>query len=338
MLDFRVYTFLELCKTLNYTKTAENLFITQPAVTQHIKYLEEFYNCKLFNYSNRVLTLTEQGNYLFKYFLTMNSDEIKIKEDVLEINSAEKNLHFGATLTIGEYIIPDMLLKLAKLYPNINVKVIIKDTKELLKELQNGNIEFALVEGFFEKTEYESIIYSKENFIGNVKVIIKDTKELLKELQNGNIEFALVEGFFEKTEYESIIYSKENFIGVCSPKNNLAKKNIGFEDLLNERIILREEGSGSRDIFEKILYDNNLSLKNFDKKYELANIKAIKELVKEDRGITFIYERAVKKELENKELVRIGLKNFKAKREFNFIFMKNSIHRDEYKKWFEILK
>ena len=291
MLDFRVYTFLELCKTLNYTKTAENLFITQPAVTQHIKYLEEFYNCKLFNYSNRVLTLTEQGNYLFKYFLTMNSDEIKIKEDVLEINSAEKNLHFGATLTIGEYIIPNMLLKLAKLYPNINVKVIIKDTKELLKELQNGNIEFALVEGFF-----------------------------------------------EKTEYESIIYSKESFIGVCSPKNNLAKKNIGFEDLLNERIIIREEGSGSRDIFEKILYDNNLSLKNFDKKYELANIKAIKELVKEDRGITFIYERAVKKELENKELVRIGLKNFKAKREFNFIFMKNSIHRDEYKKWFEILK
>lgn len=291
MLDFRVYTFLELCKTLNYTKTAENLFITQPAVTQHIKYLEEFYNCKLFNYSNRALTLTEQGSYLFKYFLTMNSDEIKIKEDVLEIDSAEKNIHFGATLTIGEYIIPDMLLKLAKLYPNINVKVIIKDTKELLKELQNGNIEFALVEGFF-----------------------------------------------EKTEYESIIYSKENFIGVCSPKNNLAKKNIGFEDLLNERIIIREEGSGSRDIFEKILYDNNLSLKNFDKKYELANIKAIKELVKEDRGITFIYERAVKKELENKELVRIGLKNFKAKREFNFIFMKNSIHRDEYKKWFEILK
>ena len=65
---------------------------------------------------------------------------------------------------------------------------------------------------------------------------------------------------------------------------------------------------------------------------------AIKELVKEDRGITFIYERAVKKELENKELVKIGLKSFKAKREFNFIFMKNSIHRDEYKKWFEILK
>lgn len=291
MLDFRVYTFLELCKTLSYTKTAENLYITQPAVTQHIKYLEEFYNCRLFNYSNRVLSLTEQGNYLFKYFLTMNSDEIKIKEGVLEVNSTEKNLYFGATLTIGEYIIPDILLKLSKLFPNINVKVIIKDTAELLRELQNGNIEFALMEGFF-----------------------------------------------EKTEYESIIYSKERFIGVCSPKNNLAKKNLNFEALLNERIILRESGSGSRDIFEKILYDNNLSLKNFDKIYEVANIRVIKELVKRDRGITFIYERAVKKELENRELVKIGLKNFKAEREFNFIFMKNSIHKDEYKKWYDILK
>ena len=43
MLDFRIYTFLELCKTLSYTKTAEKLHMTQPAVTQHIKFLEELY-------------------------------------------------------------------------------------------------------------------------------------------------------------------------------------------------------------------------------------------------------------------------------------------------------
>lgn len=60
MLDFRVDTFIELCRTRNYTKTAENLHMTQPAVSQHIKYLEEFYGCKLFNYNKKVLTITEQ--------------------------------------------------------------------------------------------------------------------------------------------------------------------------------------------------------------------------------------------------------------------------------------
>ena len=61
MLDFRVETFIELCRTKNYTQTAENLHMTQPAVSQHIKYLEEFYGCKLFNYNKKVLTITAQG-------------------------------------------------------------------------------------------------------------------------------------------------------------------------------------------------------------------------------------------------------------------------------------
>ena len=50
MLDFRLKTFLTLCKAMNYTKTAEILHITQPAVSQHIKYLEEDYGVRLFNY------------------------------------------------------------------------------------------------------------------------------------------------------------------------------------------------------------------------------------------------------------------------------------------------
>ena len=50
MLDYKIKTFLELCNVMNYRKTAENLNITQPGVTKHIKQLEEEYNCKLFEY------------------------------------------------------------------------------------------------------------------------------------------------------------------------------------------------------------------------------------------------------------------------------------------------
>lgn len=48
MLDFRLYTFLTLSETLNYTKAADILCITQPAFSQHIKYMEKEYDCKLF--------------------------------------------------------------------------------------------------------------------------------------------------------------------------------------------------------------------------------------------------------------------------------------------------
>lgn len=64
MLDNRVETFLALCEIMNYTKTAETLHITQPAVTQQIRWLEEYYGCRLFSYQGKVLSLTEKGETL----------------------------------------------------------------------------------------------------------------------------------------------------------------------------------------------------------------------------------------------------------------------------------
>lgn len=56
MLNYKLSTFLELCETKNYTKTAEKLHMTQPAVTQHIKYLEQYYGTKLFYYDEKKKT------------------------------------------------------------------------------------------------------------------------------------------------------------------------------------------------------------------------------------------------------------------------------------------
>ncbi|MDD7263259.1 LysR substrate-binding domain-containing protein [Fusobacterium mortiferum] len=291
MLDFRVDTFIELCRTRNYTKTAENLHMTQPAVSQHIKYLEEFYECKLFNYNKKVLTITEQGEALYKYLLTMSSDANKIREEIKNIDISKKNLHFGATFTIGEFIIPKIISEISSKYPEINISFIIRDTSELLEELKKGNIDFAFIEGFF-----------------------------------------------EKTEYENYLFSKERFVGICAANNPIATEITKFDDIVKERIILRENGSGTRDIFEKILYDNNLSLNDFNKKYEIENINIIKELVKENKGISFIYERAVEKEILMRKLAVINLENFYEEREFNFVFLKNSIHEEEYKKWYEFMK
>lgn len=291
MLDFRVDTFIELCRTRNYTKTAENLHMTQPAVSQHIKYLEEFYGCKFFNYNKKVLTITEQGEALYKYLLTMSSDANKIREEIKNIDISKKNLHFGATFTIGEFIIPKIISEISSKYPEINISFIIRDTSELLEELKKGNIDFAFIEGFF-----------------------------------------------EKTEYENYLFSKERFVGICAANNPIATEITKFDDIVKERIILRENGSGTRDIFEKILYDNNLSLNDFNKKYEIENINIIKELVKENKGISFIYERAVEKEILMRKLAVINLENFYEEREFNFVFLKNSIHEEEYKKWYEFMK
>lgn len=291
MLDFRHETFLILCNTKNYTKAAEVLYITQPAVTQHIKFLEKYYGVKLFNYEKKVLTLTKAGEKLYDFVVTINADSKKIKE-IFTLKSLQSfPLSFGTTLTIGEYIMPEILNKLIKEYPELHVTMLVDNTQVLLQKLQEGKIDFIILEGFF-----------------------------------------------DKFKYDSVLFSSEKFIPVCSGKSDLKNRDIKFSEILDYRLIVREKGSGTRNIFEQALYKHNLSLESFDKVCEIGNINIIKELVKEDLGLTFLYKAAVEKELKNGDLNELSIADFSAEYEFNFVFLKGSQHKKEYLKWYEFLK
>lgn len=287
MIDFRLNTFLTLCKVLNYTKTAELLHITQPAVSQHIKYLENIYGVRLFKYSGKNLSLTKEGEILYKFTLAMKTSSDKIKEIISVPETENHSIRFGTTLTIGEYTMSYLLKELLLDFPNINITMDVDNTKNLLAKLGDGKIDFAILEGHF-----------------------------------------------DKSEYDSIFFSLENFIGVCSSNHTFNNKEVSLPDIFQERIILREEGSGTRNIFEQILYEHNFTMKSFKQLIEIGNMGTIKELVKSNLGITFLYEEAVKSELNNGSMTKINLKDFNTKREFNYVFLKDSLHRDEYVKWY----
>ena len=291
MLDFRHETFLALCRIKNYTKTAEFLHITQPAVTQHIKFLESYYNVKLFNYEKKNLSLTRKGKLLYDYAVTMSADNKKMKDILAEKDMESISVSFGTTLTVGEYVMPDILKKLLKKYPGTRITMSVENTTVLLEKLKKGEINFVILEGFF-----------------------------------------------EKTKYDYMTFSEEEFIAVCSPDSELKDRQIAFKELLEERIILRENGSGTRDIFEQILYRHNLGIESFKRKCETGNINVIKELVKSNFGITFLYKAAVKKELEENQLKKLNIAGFSEKYEFNFVFLKDSIYKKEYLKWYNLLK
>lgn len=287
MIDYRLETFISLCKVLNYTKTAELLHITQPAVSQHIKYLESIYGVKLFNYTGKNLTLTKAGKTLYDFALAMETSSTRIKEILSIPDPSEYPIKFGTTLTIGEFTMSNIISRLIRDFPSLD--------------------------------------FTME--VGNTKV-------LLEKLVNGEIDFALLEGHFDKKEYNSNFFSSESFIGVSSPQHKFANKRIAFEDIFNERLILREIGSGTRDIFEQILYEHNLTRKSFEQITEIGSIGVIKELVKNNLGITFLYKEAVRKELLEGSLTQIRLKDFDVEREFNFVYLKDSLHHKEYNSWY----
>ncbi|WP_234987876.1 helix-turn-helix domain-containing protein [Carnobacterium iners] len=80
MLDYRYQTFLTLAEVMNYTQTAKKLHITQPAVTQHIQYLQNELNTELLHYENRQLTLTKKGKQLQKDLLLLQKEIRQIQK------------------------------------------------------------------------------------------------------------------------------------------------------------------------------------------------------------------------------------------------------------------
>jgi hypothetical protein len=126
MFDFRLQVFHKVAKRLNFTKAAEELFITQPAVSKHIQEIESFLKTKLFERNGSKVKLTKAGIILFshteKIFETYRNLEF-------EINSLSQNfngkLRIGASTTIAQYLLPEILASLlAEYFPSMIPKSI----------------------------------------------------------------------------------------------------------------------------------------------------------------------------------------------------------------------
>ena len=282
MLDFRMDTFLEVCRCRNYTRAAENLNITQPAVTQHIQYLQNYYGVKLFIYRNKQLTLTPEGELLQRAALTMRHDEEKLKRDMGDLKAGRRSIRFGATLTIGEYLLPQRVAD-----------------------------------------------YMKRNPATDVHMVVEDTKSLLRRLNEGELDFAVVEGYFHKSEYDYILWSYEPYICVRSPGYPLPEGPLHLRDLFSQELILRNDGSGTRDVLVKALEGMNYHLSDFRHIIEISDLFVIKELVKRGCGITFLYRKAVEKELAEGSLCQVALTDFQISHEFTFLWRKNSAFETE---------
>lgn len=165
MLDHRIETFIVLCDTLNYTGTAKKMCMTQPAVTQHIKYLEQYYDCKLFHYEGKQLFLTDKGKELRELALAMKSNVQKIHDQISSKEQKGKRIRLGATKSIADYIIPQAITNYMLSNRTRDVDLSTENTENLMKKLKEGSIDIAVVEGTFHKLEFECEVLREEPFL-----------------------------------------------------------------------------------------------------------------------------------------------------------------------------
>lgn len=164
MVDFRLKTFLAVWEEKGYTRASEKLGLTQSAVSQQVKVLENQLGKKLFSRKGRDLQLTEAGKLLYRYGSTALTDGEKTRALINALGSSV-SLRFGATRTIGEYVLPCRISAYLRHHPEAELSMMVDNTSSLLEKLHRGEIDFALIEGIFDKEAYSTEVFQRDAFI-----------------------------------------------------------------------------------------------------------------------------------------------------------------------------
>ena len=255
--------FCEVVKYKNISKAAENIYISQSAVTQSIQKLEKILGGKLFYRNKNGVELTEEGKNLYEYI----GDSIEKMNNAENLFSQYINLEkgkiriSGGKFLIKKYIMPS-LIQFIKEYPNIDIKISRASTQEALKKLSNGEIDIAMLNLSDVPTEYSNIEFTslksmpKYCFIASKKYI--EENELSKESD------------FEKCKIiiPKSVALKQHLEEYCNEKSISIKPNYELEDVdMIESMVL--SGCG-------ILFSNTEYEEDFLKRDDIQVLKEIK--------------------------------------------------------------
>lgn len=262
MNNIQIEYFIELCKTLNFTRTAQNMYVSQPAVSKQISSLEKEIGFKLFERTNKDICLTPSGKLFYEFFLKAASEYKRTVKDA-------HNLVEKKTIVVGfleawdmSKCLPYITKSLLSVYPNIIAYFVSYDYKDLNSKIENGEIDIAV-----------SISHNFENLSNiNTKEIIKIPSLLFYSVAHhlANKPNLTFEDFKNETFYvfsdQSKISSRERVIDICSDYGFVP--NIVIVPNIESMVLNVENGLGVAVFDEWIQYKNNPMLKSLETGYK----------------------------------------------------------------------
>ncbi len=179
--DFRLKVFHTVASKLSYTKAANELFISQPAVTKHINELEHQLETRLFNRKGSSISLTPSGEILLRYAEQIFKLYTHLESELADLNDVTSGrLQLGASTTLAQYVLPRILAKFKKTYPALEIHLIHGNSEFIEQQIIAEKIDIALVEGI---SHYPQINY--ESFVKDEIVLVARTNN--KFLQKNEI-------------------------------------------------------------------------------------------------------------------------------------------------------
>jgi len=147
MADRRLQVFHTVARVMSFTKAAETLHMTQPAVTFQVKQLEEFFNTRLFDRTHNKITLTDAGKVVYDYSEKILDNYEQMNTEVRELTGeVTGSLIIGASTTIAEYMLPQLLGAFKKQFEDINIRLQVGNTEAIVSMVENNMIDLGVVE------------------------------------------------------------------------------------------------------------------------------------------------------------------------------------------------
>ncbi|MCI9303063.1 LysR family transcriptional regulator [Clostridium sp.] len=243
-------TFIAVVDFKNFTKAAEYLNLSQPSVSTHIKNLEIIFGVTLINRSvkQKTISITESGYTLYKRAKEIiNLLDVTFMDVKTLSTSIKGTIKIGASLTIGEYILPKFLAHFSNKYPDVDIEVKIENTSFISSELKKMKLDIGLIEG-----SVSSALFKQEYFLEDEMVLVapfhsdlKDKEIKLDSIQNRRW-IAREEGSGTR-EYLDLFFAQNKIIpkSIMVLGSNLAIKeavrnNLGLT-ITSKHIILEAE-------------------------------------------------------------------------------------------------
>ncbi len=162
-------TFSAVVKHGSMTRAAHEMHLSQPAVSQRLRALEETYGMPLLKRTNRGVELTKAGEILNRYAQRLLSLDRSLQEEMNALRAAEpRQITVGATSAIGGYALPCTVYLFQQKHPSARIQLVIGKRQEVLQKLEDGLLDLALVEGLGEEHltgDWQTVVVSEEELV-----------------------------------------------------------------------------------------------------------------------------------------------------------------------------
>ncbi|UOF91955.1 LysR family transcriptional regulator [Fodinisporobacter ferrooxydans] len=267
-MDRLLLTFVTVAEKRSFTRAAEELHLTQSAVSREIEALEAEYETKLFDRTNKSVRLTRAGEILYYHGKNIVSEYYTAYRIISDLTgTAVGNLAIGSGYTFGEYLLPHAVAKFKSLYPLITPKITIMNSKRIGIQVLQHEVDLGIVDG---KIELKGV--TTQPFAQDEMMIVAPRGHWLSRLDEVNI-----------------------------------------RDLVDETWILRESGSGTRSVIDRVFRDLGFSPISV---MEFGSNQIIKESVQAGLGISIISKWVFQKEVNFNLLHALRIKDYTISRDF----------------------